>query len=93
MALGRAKEGRVTTRGALAEGRISEGGFARQWFIKKHLFKGSPLPDPTANSTATFVSLGYINGWNVRGEGGRLALGCGAEDAVESTLWQSVVSS
>lgn len=26
-----------------AEGQIFEGGFARQWFIKKHLFKGSPF--------------------------------------------------
>lgn len=25
------------------EGRIFEGGFARQWFIKKHLFKSSPF--------------------------------------------------
>lgn len=27
-----------------AKGQIFEGGFARQWFIKKHLFKGSPIP-------------------------------------------------
>lgn len=27
-----------------AKGQIFEGGFARQWFIKKHLFKDSPIP-------------------------------------------------
>lgn len=69
---------------SFAEGRIFEGGFARQWFIKKHLFKGSPL----FRSDSQFdhdVCVTRIYKWmerprgEVRGAergGGRLAPGC-----------------
>ena len=66
-----------------AKGQIFEGGFARQWFIKKHLFKGSPISVPTANSTATSVSFAYTNGWNEAGHEGVSGQGASARETAE----------
>lgn len=50
-----------------AKGQIFKGGFARQWFIKKHLFKGSPIPVSDSQfDRATSVSL-CLYKWMERG--------------------------
>ena len=78
-----------------AKGHIFEGGFARQWFIKKHLFKGSPISYPTANSTATSVLLRLYkwmkreNGMGRRG-GGTGRVGARVRRSVHPTVIRRV---